>query len=50
MNVVLFVSLPVAGIVLGWIIRWLYAKFQLSSAEQKPMPQKTALYIRYLTE
>ena len=35
MNVVLFVSLPVAGIVLGWIIRWLYAKFQLSSAEQK---------------
>ena len=35
MNVVLFVVLPVAGIVLGWIIRWLYAKFQLSSAEQK---------------
>ena len=35
MNVVLFVILPVAGIVLGWIIRWLYAKFQLSSAEQK---------------
>ena len=35
MNIVLFVVLPVAGIVLGWIIRWLYAKFQLSSAEQK---------------
>lgn len=35
MNTVLFVILPVAGIVLGWIIRWLYAKFQLSSAEQK---------------
>lgn len=35
MNVILFVVLPVAGIVLGWIIRWLYAKFQLSSAEQK---------------
>ncbi|MBO5100538.1 MAG: ribonuclease Y [Treponema sp.] len=30
-----FILLPLAGIVLGWIIRWLYAKFQLSSAEQK---------------
>lgn len=35
MNILMFVILPVAGIVLGWIIRWLYAKFQLSSAEQK---------------
>ena len=35
MNIVLFTILPVAGIVLGWFIRWLYAKFQLSSAEQK---------------
>ena len=30
-----FVILPVAGIVLGWIIRWLYARFQLSASEQK---------------
>ena len=35
MNVVLFIVLPIAGIVLGWIIRWLYARFQLSASEQK---------------
>ena len=34
-NMVLFIALPVAGIVLGWIIRWLYARFQLSASEQK---------------
>ena len=30
-----YVVLPLAGIVLGWTIRWLYAKFQLSSSEQR---------------
>ena len=35
MNVILFIALPLAGIVLGWIIRWLYARFQLSASEQK---------------
>ena len=35
MNVILFIVLPLAGIVLGWIIRWLYARFQLSASEQK---------------
>jgi ribonucrease Y len=35
MNGLLYVILPLAGIVLGWLIRWLYARFQLSSAEQK---------------
>jgi ribonuclease Y len=35
MNAVLWTSLPVAGIVLGWIIRWLYARFQLSASEQR---------------
>jgi len=35
MNGFLYVILPLAGIVLGWLIRWLYARFQLSSAEQK---------------
>lgn len=35
MNVILFIVLPVLGIVLGWIIRWLYARFQLSASEQK---------------
>ncbi len=32
---ILFIVLPVFGIVLGWIIRWLYARFQLSASEQK---------------
>ena len=35
MNQLLFIVLPLAGIVLGWIIRWLYARFQLSASEQK---------------
>jgi ribonuclease Y len=29
------IALPVAGFVLGWIIRWLYARFQLKSAERR---------------
>ncbi len=32
---ILFIVLPLAGIILGWLIRWLYARFQLSSTEQK---------------
>ena len=35
MQIVLYVILPLVGVILGWIIRWLYAKFQLSSYEQK---------------
>ncbi len=35
MNIVLYITLPVAGIVLGWIIRWIYARFQLTASEQK---------------
>jgi len=31
----LFIILPIVGIVLGWTIRWLYARFQLSASEQK---------------
>lgn len=31
----LYIILPVAGILLGWTIRWIYARFQLSSSEQK---------------
>ena len=34
-NIVWFILLPVVGIVLGWIIRWVYARFQLTSSEQK---------------
>ncbi len=35
MAIVLYIALPVVGIVLGWIIRWLYARFQLTASEQK---------------
>jgi ribonuclease Y len=35
MSILLYVILPLAGIFLGWITRWLYARFQLSSSEQK---------------
>ena len=35
MQVILVIALPLAGLVLGWTIRWLYARFQLSSSEQK---------------
>lgn len=34
-NIVMYVVLPVVGIVLGWIIRWIYARFQLTASEQK---------------
>jgi ribonuclease Y len=34
-NIVWFIALPVIGIVLGWIIRWIYARFQLTASEQK---------------
>ena len=34
-QVVWYIVLPVAGIVLGWTIRWLYARFQLTASEQK---------------
>ena len=32
---ILAVILLLSGLVLGWIIRWVYAKFQLTSVEQK---------------
>jgi len=35
MNALLYAVLPLAGAILGWAIRLLYARFQLSSAEQK---------------
>jgi len=35
MNSLLFGLLPLAGLFLGWSIRWLYARFQLSSTEQR---------------
>jgi len=32
---VLYIALPVAGLILGWTIRWLYARFQLTAAENE---------------
>lgn len=32
---VLIFTLPVAGLILGWMIRWLYARFQLTAAENE---------------
>ena len=34
-QIVWFIVLPFVGIVLGWIIRWIYARFQLTASEQK---------------
>jgi ribonucrease Y len=35
MRIALFAIIPLIGLILGWVIRWLYARFQLSSSEQK---------------
>ena len=35
MNWVAYVGLPLAGLILGWSIRWLYARYQLAAAEQQ---------------
>ena len=34
-TIVMYIVLPVVGIVLVWIIRWIYARFQLTASEQK---------------
>ena len=34
MELLLWISLPLVGLLLGWLIRWIYAKFQLSASEQ----------------
>ena len=34
-NIILFVLLPVVGVIAGWLLRWLFSKLQLSSNEQK---------------
>jgi len=35
MDWIVWVILPLAGFTLGWIIRWLYARFQLTASEQR---------------
>jgi ribonuclease Y len=35
MNWILLIILPLAGLTLGWIIRWLYTKYQLTASEQQ---------------
>jgi ribonuclease Y len=35
MQVFLYIALPLTGVILGWLTRWLYAKFQLTSTEQR---------------
>ena len=35
MDILIYIALPLAGVILGWTFRWLYARFQLSSSEQK---------------
>ncbi|MDR3249115.1 MAG: ribonuclease Y, partial [Treponema sp.] len=32
---IFWIILPLAGLLLGWIIRWLYARFQLTASEQR---------------
>jgi ribonuclease Y len=32
---IFYVILPLAGLTLGWTIRWLYARFQLTASEQR---------------
>ena len=34
-QIVWYIGLPIVGIILGWIIRWIYARFQLTASEQK---------------
>jgi ribonuclease Y len=35
MEWILWIVLPLAGLTLGWIIRWQYARFQLTVSEQE---------------
>ena len=35
MSILWIVILPLAGLILGWAVRWLYARFQLTSSEQR---------------
>ena len=40
MNIVVLIILPLGGVALGWLIRWIYARNQLTSSEQKALRLK----------
>ncbi|RKX89970.1 MAG: ribonuclease Y [Spirochaetes bacterium] len=40
MNIIFMIILPLGGVIIGWLIRFLYAKNQLSSSEQKALRLK----------
>lgn len=40
MNTVFMIILPLGGVLIGWFIRWIYAKNQLSSSEQQALRLK----------
>ncbi len=35
MQLLLWIVLPLTGLILGWLTRWIYARFQLSASEQR---------------
>ncbi len=35
MQLLLWIVLPLTGLILGWLTRWIYARFQLSATEQR---------------
>lgn len=40
LNMVFMIILPLGGVLIGWLIRWIYARNQLSSSEQKALRLK----------
>ena len=40
MDIALMIILPLGGVSIGWLIRWIYAKSQLTSSEQKALRLK----------
>jgi len=40
LNIIFMIILPLGGVIIGWLIRFLYAKNQLSSSEQKALRLK----------
>ncbi len=40
LNIVLLIILPLGGVIIGWLIRFIYARTQLNSSEQKALRLK----------